>query len=199
MFLAIPLLISLIHFDHSLLLSLIFIELVSVFIIYGLIEYFVNEIKNDGKGSIFLVILALIALRDAILQFITLETIVPSLLFHSVFLAVNIALLIPVAIAGPEKKIKIPSFFLRKMNVKISENGIPLNNNNLELARKKLKPIVYGLTDREIDVLKLLADGLTSQEISEKLFLSKKTVDYYRGSIKLKLNIQKKISIDHFL
>ncbi|MBA4407627.1 hypothetical protein C0389_10160 [bacterium] len=84
------------------------------------------------------------------------------------------------------------------MNVKISENGIPLNNNNLELARKKLKPIVYGLTDREIDVLKLLADGLTSQEISEKLFLSKKTVDYYRGSIKLKLNIQKKSELITF-
>ncbi|MEX0892946.1 MAG: response regulator transcription factor [Gemmatimonadota bacterium] len=46
------------------------------------------------------------------------------------------------------------------------------------------------LTERERDVLGLTAEGFTSREIGEKLFISPKTVDTYRSRImeKLKLN-----------
>ena len=36
------------------------------------------------------------------------------------------------------------------------------------------------LTNRELEVLKLLASGLNSKEISEQLFISTNTVEYHR-------------------
>jgi DNA-binding NarL/FixJ family response regulator len=44
------------------------------------------------------------------------------------------------------------------------------------------------LTRREVEVLKLIADGLTNQEIAEKLFISAWTVDSHRKNLLLKFN-----------
>lgn len=45
------------------------------------------------------------------------------------------------------------------------------------------------LTAREHEVLALLADGFSSREIAEKLFLSSSTVHTHRGNIMRKLNL----------
>jgi two-component system, NarL family, response regulator NreC len=45
-----------------------------------------------------------------------------------------------------------------------------------------------GLSQREIEVLKLLADGHTNREIAERLYLSVRTVESHRARIQLKLN-----------
>lgn len=45
------------------------------------------------------------------------------------------------------------------------------------------------LTDRERDVLKLVAEGFTAPEIGEKLFISPKTVDTYKQRIGEKLGL----------
>jgi len=39
-------------------------------------------------------------------------------------------------------------------------------------------------------VLKLIAENYTSQEIAEKLFLSKRTVDHHRESILSKMEVK---------
>ena len=39
------------------------------------------------------------------------------------------------------------------------------------------------LTNRELEVLKLLASGLNSKEISEQLFISTNTVEYHRKQL----------------
>ena len=39
------------------------------------------------------------------------------------------------------------------------------------------------LTTRELEVLKLLASGLNSKEISEQLFISTNTVEYHRKQL----------------
>ena len=44
------------------------------------------------------------------------------------------------------------------------------------------------LTRRELEVLKLIANGLTNQEIAEKLFISSWTVDSHRKNLLVKFN-----------
>lgn len=45
----------------------------------------------------------------------------------------------------------------------------------------------YGLTDREVDVLRLLAKGNTVKSVAEKLVVSENTVKFHRGNIYQKL------------
>jgi len=47
-----------------------------------------------------------------------------------------------------------------------------------------------GLTDREVDVLRLIAAGHTNAEIGQQLFVSLRTVESHRGQIRAKLNLQ---------
>ena len=49
---------------------------------------------------------------------------------------------------------------------------------------------VESLSDRELQVLKMLAEGLTGREIGESLHLSVKTVDTYRARLLAKLRLQ---------
>ena len=45
------------------------------------------------------------------------------------------------------------------------------------------------LSDRELEVLQLLGNGMTTSQIAEQLFLSVKTVETYREHLKQKLNL----------
>lgn len=45
----------------------------------------------------------------------------------------------------------------------------------------------YNLTKRELEILKLIADGFTNKEIGEKLFISHRTVDTHRTNLMRKL------------
>jgi DNA-binding NarL/FixJ family response regulator len=51
------------------------------------------------------------------------------------------------------------------------------------------------VTEREIEVIKLIADGFTNIEIGEKLFLSPLTVDRHRKNVILKLNAKNTASL----
>ena len=46
-----------------------------------------------------------------------------------------------------------------------------------------------GLTDRQLEVLGLLAEGLTNAEIADRLVVSVRTVDHHVAAILAKLNV----------
>jgi DNA-binding NarL/FixJ family response regulator len=52
-----------------------------------------------------------------------------------------------------------------------------------------------ALTPREQEILRLLAEGLSNKQIAEKLFISQKTVQNHRNSIKSKLNLHTTVDI----
>ena len=47
----------------------------------------------------------------------------------------------------------------------------------------------FDLTEREIEILRLVAEGLTNKEIGEKLFISHRTVDTHRTNLMRKLEV----------
>ena len=54
------------------------------------------------------------------------------------------------------------------------------------------------LTEREQEVLTLLAEGFTIKEIAEKLFISQKTVENHRSKIYSKLDVHSSIELVRF-
>jgi DNA-binding NarL/FixJ family response regulator len=48
----------------------------------------------------------------------------------------------------------------------------------------------YGLTDREVEVLRLVADGLTNAEIAARLFISPKTASVHVSNVLRKLEVE---------
>ena len=52
-----------------------------------------------------------------------------------------------------------------------------------------------NLTDREREVLKLVAEGHTSREIAEVLIVSPKTVEWYKSSLMSKLNLHSRTDL----
>jgi DNA-binding NarL/FixJ family response regulator len=56
-------------------------------------------------------------------------------------------------------------------------------------ARAAHKSPIETLSDRELEVLQLLGNGLTTAQIAEQLCLSVKTVETYREHLKQKLNL----------
>jgi DNA-binding NarL/FixJ family response regulator len=47
-----------------------------------------------------------------------------------------------------------------------------------------------GLTNRQLEVVRLIAEGLSNDEIAARLFLSKKTVEHHVSAIYSKLGVE---------
>ncbi len=68
----------------------------------------------------------------------------------------------------------------------------------LEGARLGEKPPEDLLTLRELEVVKLIAEGDTSEEIAEKLVLSRKTVERHRANILGKLGMRNRVDLTRY-
>ena len=55
-----------------------------------------------------------------------------------------------------------------------------------------------GLSDREVEVLRLVARGLTSAEVGQRLYLSPRTVDWHLSSIYTKLGVRSRTEAARF-
>ena len=54
------------------------------------------------------------------------------------------------------------------------------------------------LTPRELEVVKLIAEGYTSEEMAEMLFISKKTVDRHRANVLEKLGMRNRVELTRY-
>ena len=66
------------------------------------------------------------------------------------------------------------------------------------IATEEEKDPYQQLTDREREVLKLVAEGYTAKEIAEMLVISVRTAESYKTSLMDKLNIHKKTDLIKF-
>jgi DNA-binding NarL/FixJ family response regulator len=63
----------------------------------------------------------------------------------------------------------------------------------IPFTRNKAAIIEFGLSKREIEVLDLLAEGYSNQEIAEKLFVSLSTIKTHVSGILEKLDVKRRI------
>lgn len=79
----------------------------------------------------------------------------------------------------------------------VLEGGAPMNpsiaRKVLSMLSEKTSPSdLYGLTDREKEVLHLMIEGLTRNEMAEKLFISPSTVLTHSQNIYAKLHVHRR-------
>jgi DNA-binding NarL/FixJ family response regulator len=60
------------------------------------------------------------------------------------------------------------------------------------------RPSVDALADRELEVFRLIGEGMRTAEIAERLHLSVKTVETYRDRIRQKLNLVDGTKLAHY-
>ncbi|MCD4677630.1 MAG: response regulator transcription factor [Desulfobacula sp.] len=73
------------------------------------------------------------------------------------------------------------------LNEKVKEHIL---SNISDTPESKEKTPIDRLTDRELQVFKMIGRGFSSRDIAENLFLSIKTIGTYRERIKEKLNLK---------
>ena len=83
---------------------------------------------------------------------------------------------------------------LERMKFEMRRSGI---KNIPRGARKTTQSNPEFLTDRELDVLKLLHEGLHNKEIAARLFISAKTVDHHISAILYKLEVNSRTKAVH--
>jgi DNA-binding NarL/FixJ family response regulator len=65
-------------------------------------------------------------------------------------------------------------------------------------AEKARNPLLAQLTEREIEIISLIAQGLSNKEIGERLFISHRTVDTHRTNLMSKLEVHNVAGIVKF-
>ncbi len=80
-----------------------------------------------------------------------------------------------------------------------SITNIVLNNYiNRSQQGKNGQDYLSQLSVREIEVVKLFGDGLTNQEIADKLFISIRTVESHKNNIMKKINLRTTVDLVKF-
>jgi len=70
-----------------------------------------------------------------------------------------------------------------------------LNKYKRGLVKKKERTDNLKLTPREIEIIKLIDDGLTSNEMADKLFISPRTVETHRANLMKKFAVKNSIEL----
>jgi DNA-binding CsgD family transcriptional regulator/tetratricopeptide (TPR) repeat protein len=73
---------------------------------------------------------------------------------------------------------------LRRQLSQMGVQGVPRG------PRKETRSHPAGLTPRQVDVLKLVVEGLTNSDIANRLYVSPKTVDHHVSAMLMKLDVR---------
>lgn len=65
---------------------------------------------------------------------------------------------------------------------------------DLLLEQRPEQDLIYTLTDRETDVLRLIATGLSNKQIATQLFISEETVKVHIRNLLRKLNVHSRVA-----
>lgn len=79
---------------------------------------------------------------------------------------------------------------LKLTQPKIIEKEVIVVNTSFSFNEKAMNEL--GLSKREIEVLQLLAEGLSNQEIAEKLFVSLNTIKTHTSNLFEKLDVKRR-------
>ena len=79
------------------------------------------------------------------------------------------------------------------LSSKIQKNII-----NSYLRKPREKKSLISLSEREMQVLRMVAQGMTTRQVAEKLYLSTRTVDKYRASLMHKLQLKSLNELIHY-
>ena len=104
-------------------------------------------------------------------------------------------------------------FFVRELSIEIYVGiiaifftsfgiwlGLKLINKTSETQLQKIESFVinseklksHGVSNRELEVLQLMAEGLSNQEIANKLFVSLHTIKTHSSNLYSKLNVKRR-------
>jgi len=88
---------------------------------------------------------------------------------------------------------------LKEAFTTVLDGGTYLSKSLSGLATKMIgQPSKFGLSDREIEVIQLIVQGLGYKEIGERLFISPRTVEAHRNHILEKLQLKNVMELVRF-
>lgn len=70
--------------------------------------------------------------------------------------------------------------------------GLKLTRKNTPQAIPTADPAMAGISKREMEVLELMAKGLSNQEIADAMFVSLNTVKTHAGNLFMKLEVKRR-------
>ena len=80
---------------------------------------------------------------------------------------------------------------IRRARLRSADEGAPNGSPSAEAIPDELSRL--GLTAREVEVLRLVADGLSNSQIAERLFISRKTASVHVSNILSKLGVATRV------
>lgn len=95
-------------------------------------------------------------------------------------------------------QVRTKGYYLNDEIAKALRQGVQTGDRKFTKNKVSLKSINVDLTEREMDVLKLICQGLNTGQIADKLFISYRTVEGHRKNLLEKTGVNNSVSLALF-